>query len=134
VSLSAIIANYSFGKLLMPLFGAVGLALAMVMSCAIQIVLLLWFLHKHFGIKIYAMPFFMFIIAVCKQMSVLIPLFVILYQLGIIAIGLACPSYFAHFLLYKIGFWLWAGPLCSLIAFLFYHTRKMFGINLYFLD
>lgn len=134
VSLSAIVANYTFGKLLMPFCGAVGLALAMVLSCVIQIVLLLWFLYKHFALKIYMKPFLLFMIAAGKQMSVLIPLFVLLYQVGIVLIGFSCPSYISHFLLYKVGFWLWAGPLCCFIAWLFYRTRKTFALNLYFLD
>jgi len=134
VSLSAIIANYSFSTLLMPFFGAVGLALAMVLSCGIQIILLLWFLQKYFAIKIYARPFLLFMIASCKQMSVLVLLFVIMYQIGIVLISFLFPAYISNFLLYKIGFWLWAGPLCALTAYLFYHTRKRFAISLYFLD
>lgn len=134
VSVSAIIANYTFGTLLMPLCGAVGLAFAMVISCIIQIGLLLWFLQRNFGIKIYLMPFAQFMIASCKQMAVLIPFFILLYKGGIIVISWYCSRYISTFFLYKIGFWLWAGPLCALIAYLFYRTRKMFAINLYFLD
>jgi hypothetical protein len=44
------------------------------------------------------------------------------------------PLALSQFFLYKIGFWLWAGPLCLSVAGAVYLTRKQFGIKLYFFD
>ena len=134
VSLVAIVSNYCFGKLLMPFFGAVGLALAMVFSCALQSFLLLWFFHRNFSMSIYIRPFFTFVKAAGKQLLLLILLFGLLYQGGIVLISYACTSALKTFFLTKMGFWLWTGPLCMMIGYLFYKTRAFFSVRLYFLD
>ena len=40
----------------------------------------------------------------------------------------------ANFLIFKIGFWFWVGPLSLIAGLLLYLYRNSFGVRLYFLD
>lgn len=112
---------------------ATGLALGTSIAAGIQTCLLFIFLRVFFGYKFYGRSFFQFAGRYSLQLAViLIPLLGI--YLGISHAITLLPATVAHFFLFKIGFWLWVGPLCLTAAGIVYFTRKTFGVHLYFLD
>lgn len=125
--------NVLFNMLLIGKYQATGLALGTSLAACVQTVLHLVFLHRWFGYTFYGGHFMRFAGRYLVQLAIVLPVACVMYFGATCAIGLM-PTHFAHFFLYKIGFWLWAGPLCLAIAAAVYATRRQFGVNLYFFD
>ena len=113
---------------------ATGLALGTSIAAIAQTALLIFFLHVHFGFKFYGNHFFKFALRYCVQLVVVLSSALLAYCMITYLIQAQLPLAFSNFFLYKIGLWLWAGPLCALVAGALYLTRKRFGVHLYFLD
>ncbi len=113
---------------------AVGLALATTISGIIQTLLLLYFLHAYFGIHGYFYKLCQFIMRYLVQLFIVFGLFLIIYWCLSTFIDKYVSVWMAQFLLEKIGFWLWVGPLCIMAGLALYFYRHLFGIRLYFLD
>jgi putative peptidoglycan lipid II flippase len=125
--------NVVFNMLLISKFQAVGLALGTSIAACVQTLLHLIFLRVWFGYTFYMNNFMRFAGRYCLQLVIVLPISLFTYY-GITYVISMLPYSLAQFFLYKIGFWLWAGPLCLAIAGLIYLTRKQFGIKLYFFD
>ena len=134
VSIIATVLNIILNFIFMPYLGAIGLALATSIAGIVQTFIMLYCLHRFFGFHGYIKKFIAFLLAYCAQIAVVSLLFLLVYY-GILAIITKYLCFgLSHFLLEKIGFWLWVGPLCLLIGLLLYVYRNKFGTRLYFLD
>lgn len=134
VSLLSALFNYSMSSMLLPLYGATGLALAIVSSSILQTVLFAISLYRIPHFTFYAREFLQFASRAGVQIASLSGIFVVAYYVATWSIVWLCPSSAIDFMLYKIGFWLWAGPLCLVMGIALVKTRKIFRVNLYFLD
>lgn len=134
VSIAAALTNYGASMLLMPLYGAFGIACAFVIAGAMQTVLFLFLLVYRVSFTLFIKQFVAFVINVAKQMVVGIGFFVIIVYIVTIVIQMLLPEWYAHILLNKLPYWLWMGPLLGLLGWYFYKTRRYFNIQLHFLD
>lgn len=134
VSAMALVVNVIFNLIFIWSLGAFGLALATAISGACQTILLLYFLRKKFGFHGYLPQFFNFVKNYLIELLAVSAIFLGLYYSLRNSIGLFLPSKVSYFLLQRIGFWMWVGPLCLLCGLLLYLWRKRFGVRLYFLD
>lgn len=133
VSIGATIVNILFNFLLMPFFGATGLAVATSIAGAFQTGAFLWLLYQHFNFVIHIRPFVDFLIKLCMQLTVVLALSLLLFHLINNAIYYL-PGAWPHLLHDTILYWVWVGPLAAIIFGLMYVTRKRFGVAMYFLD
>lgn len=134
VSAMALVVNVIFNLIFIWSLGAFGLALATAISGACQTILLLYFLRKKFGFHGYLPQFFNFVKNYSIELLAVSAIFLGLYYSLRNSINLFLPSKISYFLLQRIGFWMWVGPLCLLCGLLLYLWRKRFGVRLYFLD
>ncbi len=134
ISVAVLGINYALCKLLTPFFEVHGLALAFVLTNIIHVSLFTLFLYRNFNLSLYIKPFLEFAAHASLQIMMVVGLFIILYQGGQFFIYHAMSDWYAHFLLNKFGFWLWVGPLCGLSIALLIKTRRLFNVELYFLD
>jgi len=133
VTFVAVGCNIVLDYYLIKVLYATGLALATSIAFAIQVCLLIWFLHVKFGIKLYIAKFFSFAYRYCLQLFVVTVLMFYLYRF-IESLIIKLPHSFSVFLIHNVGFWLWVGPLIILMFLTIFYTRKLFKIKLYFLD
>lgn len=129
----AVLSNIGLNAILMGPFGTVGLVGAMSISAALQALLLLAGLWYYGNFKFYTARFAQFLYAYCTQLLCILTLFYGLH--------FGCELFiqrflepWAPFLLYKIGYWVWVGPLCGALAIIILFTRKYFGVQLYFMQ
>ncbi len=134
ISIAILAINYGLCKTLAPLFGVNGLALAFVITSSIHVMLFSYFLHKKFNFKFYFKAFGSFVWYALLQICAVVLLFMVIYHLCYFAIKHSSNQAVVNFLLFKIGFWLWVGPLCALTVFGLLKTRKLFNVRLFFLD
>ena len=125
-----IILNFAF----MSWLQGTGLALATTLAGIFQTALLFYYLYALYGYHGYLPRFFMFVWRYVMQLMVIGLCFAMLYYGIVFLIGHYVSNRMALFLLEKIGFWLWVGPLCAIMALVVYVTRNLFNIRLYFLD
>ncbi|OQA36471.1 MAG: putative peptidoglycan biosynthesis protein MurJ [Candidatus Dependentiae bacterium ADurb.Bin331] len=118
---------------LMPLFGATGIALATVIVSALQTALFAYGLYYFFGFTFYGTAFAQFAAKSLLQCALVSGLFLILYYalIGIISMsfGSSAPMF-----LNSLIFWVWFIPLAGIFFGILFKTRKLFGIKLYFLE
>ncbi len=133
VTFACIVVNVVLNFLLIDTFHATGLALATTISAIVQTILFVIFLRIYFGFRFYYGQFFMFLARYLAQLTIILGISWRIYTLLSWWIATLSPS-FANFFLNKIGFWLWAGPLCGLAALAIYGTRRLFKIELHFVD
>jgi putative peptidoglycan lipid II flippase len=134
ISILSTFVNIILNFVLMGLLKAPGLALATTIAGIIQTGLLLYYLNRSFAIHGYFYQFFRFAIRYSFQVVAMGTVFLLLYYGGQHLLATQAPQPIAHFFLDKIGFWLWAGPLCLLAGLLLYLYSGLFGVRLYFLD
>lgn len=134
VSLIGTAVNISFNFLFIGTLKGVGLALATTISGVLQTLLLLYFLRKKFGFHAYLPQFFLFVARYAIQLGIVGGLFLSAYTAMIYLIPNLFSASLANFLIFKIGFWFWVGPLSLIAGLLLYLYRNSFGVRLYFLD
>lgn len=134
ISVAGVIVNFSMNMLLVKTFSCVGLATATTLSAIVQTILYIILLKKFFNIKFYLFKLLGFLTRYTIQLSIIFTLFYFIYNFIYKIICLLFPAYLSHFLLLSFGFWLWILPLLLSIFLIIYHTRKIFRINLYFID
>ncbi len=133
VTIIAVCINIVLDFFLMRMFQATGLALATVIAFAVQVVLLVWLLQRVFHVRIYLLAFLKFMYRFCLQLFVVFAgIFGLYHLLGKVIVQL--PPAFVRFFVDGIGFWLWVGPLIVLGFLLLYLTRRLFKVQIYFLD
>lgn len=133
LSLVGTVLNTVLNLILMHYFDALGIVMATSISAAIQTWLFVIVLHKKFNFQLYIKRFTDFAYRYILQLLVAGVLFYGLYWAGYAAMQ-QLPEYWEQFFLMSIGFWVWVGPLCGLMALFIFFTRKTFGIKLYFLN
>jgi len=133
VSIIATLINILMNIILMKQFQSVGIALATTISAVVQAVLYITCLAIFFKLPFYFGKFIDFVIRYLLQLSIFFTIMYFFYKFLYKQIGYL-PQRISHFLLMKIGFWLWVGPLVGLIFLLVYYTRKIFKVKLYFID
>lgn len=133
VSVIGIVVNVVLNFLLVTKLQATGLALATTISAVLQTILFVIFLRVLFGFRFYYGKFFIFFVRYAAQLGVILSgAWATYYALSLWIAAL--PPSLANFFLNKIGFWLWVGPLCAIVALLLYMTRRYFKVELHFLD
>lgn len=126
--------NIGLNFYVMRTYGAQGLAMTLVIAAIVQSILLVTVLRLKFNFKIYAVPFIAFLKRYSIQLLVICGAMLGIYAAVYGVIYAVMPLPLAHFLLYKIGYWMWVGPLCLVTGWLIYRTRSYFNVTLYFLD
>jgi putative peptidoglycan lipid II flippase len=134
ISLLSAACNYYMSRSLLSHLGATGLALAIVGAGILQSVLLALFLYRIPHFTLHLKEFMHFALQASMQIGLIFTSFVVVYKTITHIIITACTEPTANFLLYKIGFWFWVGPLCLSAGYALIKTRKLFNIPLYFLD
>ncbi len=133
VSVIGIAVNVVLNFLFVTKLHATGLALATTISAVLQTILFVLFLRIFFGFRFYYGQFFIFFARYAAQLGVILSGAWAIYYA--ISLWIATwPASLANFFLNKIGFWLWVGPLCCIVALLLYMTRHYFKVELHFLD
>lgn len=132
ISAFATLINVGLNMLFIDRFAAPGLAFATTIAGTTQTILFLWVLCSYYKFQFYTARFFLFAKSYLTQLLCILTLFYILFILFERFIS-SLPISLSSFFLYKIGFWLWTGPLCLACMLAFYYTRHYFNINLYFL-
>jgi len=133
ISIFAVIAYYTISKFCLPIYGAMGLAMANVASAMLQTVLFVLFLHKKYAFKLYGKPFVIFFGKYLINLATVAAGFLAVYAAMVYSIS-HLPEAFANFFLFKIGFWFWVGPLAGLSMLLLFFSRPKFNVKLHFLD
>ena len=133
ISIGVTILNILLNILLMHFFYSTGLAFATTCASIAQTFSMLFFLNYYFGIHGFKKYFLWFALRYSLQVIIVGVLFIGLYYI-ITTLLFFLPLPLLNFLLFKIGFWLWVGPLSLFACFLLLFWRKWFKIPLYFLD
>lgn len=133
LSVIATLTNIGLNFVLMGYWQAPGLAAASTIAGFLEMILLIIFLYYYFGFGMNYGRLLQFVGRYCLQLLLIFAPLYFVYQSMTNIINHASPAV-ANFFLYKIGFWLWAGPLCLIAAGAIYFTRKKFKLDLYFLD
>lgn len=133
IALGTTIINIILNMLFIEQFQTAGLALATTISAAIQSILFLIILTKHYKFRLYLLPFLSFVAKYSMQLSFFSLLFWLSYNCIAYTIAHLLPPTIALFFITKIGLWLWVGPLALFFLVLLYYFRKLFGIQLHFL-
>jgi putative peptidoglycan lipid II flippase len=133
VSVVAVLVNVILNWVLMGYFKAAGLALATSISAASQTVLFLYLLKSRNRFKIYGFRFSLFAVRYMVHLAIVAVLFLSTYYVSAYYIA-QLPAIYANFLLNKIGFWFWAGPVSLSALGLLWIMRKKFKEALHFLD
>lgn len=133
ISIAAVVSYYFVSKACLPTFGAMGLAMATVVSACMQTLLSIYFLYTHFKFRLYPVPFLQFVQHYTVQLTIMALVFLLIYHSFIMLIGLL-PVTLATFFLYKIGFWMWVCPIALIVGVALFKTRPLFKVHLYFLD
>lgn len=136
ISIVATVANLFLNRIFVNWLKAPGLAVATSISGVLQMCLFIYFLHTMYKFDFYFRPAGNFILRFMLQAAILFTLFASAYLLFkyMILIGLVHFEWLQNFLLYKLGLWLWVGPLFILLMVGFFKTRKYFGLKMYFLE
>lgn len=119
--------------LFMPLFGATGIALGTTVSGITQTALSIFLLWYKFDFVLYVKRFLSFCMQFAVQLVVVSGFFLGCYRTVAQLIGFM-PNAIEHKLLYTVFYWVWVIPIAALSWFLLSHSRRYFGIRLYFLD
>ncbi|MBA3752328.1 murein biosynthesis integral membrane protein MurJ [Candidatus Dependentiae bacterium] len=133
ITFIGVLCNIFLNRLLVPLYGATGIAIATSLASILQTVLLIKALHIFFGFSSYYTQFFTFFYRYSILLTFFSTLFYILYRFTLYSIAYITPAYY-DFLVHHIGLWLWVGPLCLILAGLFYLAYKQYGSRLYFFE
>lgn len=145
VALITIVMNFFMNRLLMSMYGGMGLALATSLSAAVRIFMFIFILAYYFKIDFKAAQLLRLLRNYCMQLIILSILF--LGTASVISMAIAGSLFYwscnigffhivfdAHFFLHSFGYWLWFGPLVSLFFFAIYKTRKFFNISFSYLN
>lgn len=133
ITIAGAMVNVMLNRMLMPIYGAFGIALATALSAVVQTILLLVILHIKLKVAVYLWQFVRFVGAYMVQLMLCAVLFLALYHLTVFVIT-AWFSQYADFLLYNIGLWLWVGPIALVPVGILYLVRNKAGVRLYFLE
>ncbi len=133
ITITGVIVNVVLNRFLMPIYGALGIALATVIAGVVQTILLLIVLQVRMGLKLYLQQFARFFLAYALQLVGFMGIFFALYTGGVFFITHVLPRY-EDLLLHTIGLWFWVGPICLIPVAVLYYLRNKGGVRLHFLE
>ena len=133
VTIAVVLINVGLNFLLVNILQAAGLALATSLAFAFQVAMLTWLLNVKFGVRLYFVKFFEFVYRFILQLFVVLSGVFVIYRV-FETIVRRFPEPFAHFFSDSFGFWFWVGPLIVLSFLIIFLTRKLFCVQVYFLD
>lgn len=133
IAIAGAVSNVLLNRVLMPVYGAIGIALATVLSAVIQTILLLLALNKLLRFSLYLKPFGQFMVRYIPQLVLALGIWYGLYKCLFMGITSFLPQW-SDVVLHQIGLWFWVGPLCLLAVGLLYYFRNKGGLHLYFLE
>lgn len=134
IAAGATIVNVLLDSLFLNWLQASGLALATSLSSIVQASLFAYFLWKKYNIHLYVNPFILFALRYGIQLVIFFIPFITSYYVVEWFISVYFSSLLATFFLYKLGFWLWTGPLSLLLFLALWYSRSYFNVRLFFLD
>jgi putative peptidoglycan lipid II flippase len=136
VTLIGAVSTTVLNLIFMRSLGVVGIALSTTVSAALQTILYAALLHYKHAVLLYWLPFVRFLLKVMLQVTLygflFFGVYYVLYNYLFLPRTVQAPWFL--FFTEGLGFWLWVGPLCSLMGMGMYVTRRLFGIRIYFLD
>jgi putative peptidoglycan lipid II flippase len=127
-----IITHFVLNYIFVARWGTYGITASTVIVGILRTILLALGLYLGYNLRFYLAHFSAFAAKSLAQLFFVSMLFFACYKGWYILIDQY--SFYPDFFLNKIGFWLWAGPLCISMAIIMTKTRHLFGIRLYFLD
>ncbi len=133
ITIAGAVSNVLLNRLLMPIYGAFGIALATAMAAVIQTVLLVIVLNRLLGFVIYLKQFGQFLAKYVLQLLLFIGVFYGLYKAVVLFISSVVPQW-STILLHSVGLWFWVGPICLGAVGMLYYLRNKGGLHLYFLE
>ena len=133
ITVAGALTNVILNQLLMPVYGALGVAIATVVAGIVQTTLLLFVLKEKLGFTLYLKPFWEFMVRYLYHLAAFIGAFYLLYKLVLTALTYLFPQWL-DLLVHHIGLWFWVGPVCLLAVGLLYYLRNKGGLHLYFLE
>lgn len=133
ITIAGTVANVLLNRLLMPYYGALGIAIATSLGAVLQTILFIIVLRNRFGFRIYYGKMAHFIGYYGLQLLAAGVAFLILFYSSLALVKLVLPQY-VDILVHHIGLWFWVGPLCLAIAGGLYYARNKWGVRLYFID
>lgn len=132
-SIVATIINFVLNFLLMKAMGVYGLAIATIISSIVQMIILIHFLQKKYGLDLYLKDFFTFAKRYTLQFIYGLTAFLTVYAI-LIKIMHTLPEHTFISLTEKAYFWLWMSPLFTILLFYLLKYRRKFGVKIYFID
>ena len=145
VAFVTIAMNFFMNRMLMSMYGGMGLALATSISAALRIFMFVIILAYYFKIDFHAAKIWRLLKNYVTQLAILGTFFIgtasIISRLISTCSGsVVCNIWLihlvldSHFFLHSFGFWLWFGPLVCIFLFTIYQTRKFFGVSFSYLE
>jgi len=133
ITIAGTVINVLLNRILMPQYGALGIAISTALAAVIQTILFILVLQITLDFVIYLRRFLTFAFIYCLQVAGSLGLFFVLYYLCVGAIQSLIPSW-SDFLLHHVGLWFWVGPLALVPAGLLYYARNRMNLHLHFLE
>jgi putative peptidoglycan lipid II flippase len=136
--------NFFMNRMLMSLYGGMGLALATSISAGLRIVMFILILAYYFNINFHAVQIWRLFKNYLIQLCILGIIFMSV-AMGISSLIATSSLYYVcdiwlfsimldtRFFLHSFGYWLWFGPLTAIFFFIIYKTRKFFW-SIFFLS
>lgn len=137
--------NYFMNRMLMEMYGGMGLALATSITAGIRICMFIFILSHYFNIDFHGKTLLKlgknYVLQLLTLGSLFIGIAMMLisyiqnltfywsWNLGYINLVLN-PYFFLH----SFGYWIWFGPLVGIFFLAIYSTRKIFGVSFSYLD
>ena len=133
ITIAGTILNVLLNRLLMPPYGALGIAVATVLAAIAQSILLLCALKVKFGFPLYGARFSQFVFYYFLQLALCGAVLFLLYR-TVIALCLLLAPGWSDLLFHSIGLWFWVAPICLVAAGMVWYLRNKGGVRLYFFD
>lgn len=145
VAIATIALNFFMNRMLIGMYGGMGLALATSISAGVRVALFLVILSYYFKIDFHTKELVRLLRNYCFQLLVLGSIFygcmfiisdfiakiLFSYTLNLWVTNIIIN---AHFFLHGLGFWFWFGPLSALFLLAIYATRNIFNVSFSYLD
>jgi putative peptidoglycan lipid II flippase len=125
--------NLLLNFVLMPYFSTMGLALATTSAGFIQTLAYVALLRIKFDFKFFYRNFMRFASNYLLQLLVVLGALRLVYAACIYGF-MTYAGTWQHFFLETVAFWGWVAPLCALGVWALMRTKKVFGVDLYFLN
>jgi putative peptidoglycan lipid II flippase len=145
VAFVTIAMNFFMNRILMSMYGGMGLALATSISAAVRICMFVIILAHYFNIDFHAVQVWRLLRNYLIQLLILGTFFITFASM--ISAWISTLSFYyvgnfwflhcvldAHFFLHSFGYWLWFGPLVCIFFFAIYRTRRFFGVSFSYLE